>query len=708
MASRGAEHGTANLRVSVASGDTLDVRQFTVRERMSALFRVTLVAVSDNTDIDFESVAGKEARFMIQHSPLADAPPRSWSGLCVEIDQIAAETDGLSTYHIDLAPSLWLATQRRNHRMFQQLSELDIARTLLAEWGEKPIERLGGTYKKRKYRVQYGESDFAFLSRMLEEAGISFHFEQEGDKTRIVLADAPQAGEARPPLPHRDDVSTAHGEYATHVRVSRKVRPGRYTIRDHDYRKDPKYKLVAGAAVKAGGVEEKLESYHYTPGAFLFGAEQGESTPQADDRGKARTDESEAALLAQKRLDAKRGSATTCAFETNAIDVSPGVVVTFLGYPRSDLGDGKRFLVVESVLSGVRDSTWTHQCEAQRADVAYRPPLGTPKPTTNGVESATVVGPEGEEIHVDEFGRVRVHFHWDRESQMDDKSSCWIHVSQPWGGSGFGGTALPRIGQEVLVDFLGGDPDRPVIVGRVFTNLQKTPYKLPENKTQSGLKSNSTGGGGGYNELMFEDAVGKELLRMQAEKDMNKLVKNDEQSTVGRDRTRLVKRNESVTVGGNRTHLVKLNEKQVVGLNQTLSVGINRATQVGAIDSTIVGDTHLVMISPPGEGGGGSTSVIMKDKKIVLDTGAGASITMDGSTITVKATNIFLFAEAFLGAASFGVTVVGGMANTTVGSPATTVLAGGFCTVTGSTGVSISSSGGDVSIKGGPLVKINT
>ena len=158
------------------------------------------------------------------------------------------------------------------------------------------------------------------------------------------------------------------------------------------------------------------------------------------------------------------------------------------------------------------------------ADLAYHPPDKTPKPRTQGVESATVVGPPGEEIHTDEFGRVRVQFHWDREGGFDENSSCWIRVSQPWGGSGYGATSLPRVGQEVLVDFLAGDPDRPVITGRVYTNLQKTPYKLPDNKTQSGWKSNSTGGGGGYNELMFEDARGKELLRMQAERDMDTLV----------------------------------------------------------------------------------------------------------------------------------------------------------------------------------------
>lgn len=645
MASRKNERLGSNLSVTVASGDSLDVRQFTVHERLSSLFRVSLVVLSENHDIDFEAVVGQPARFIIQGSYLDGAAPRFWSGICSELYQLAAEEDGLSTYHLDIVPTLWLATQRRNYRMFQQKSELKIALKLLSEWGIEPVKRLSATYKKRKYRVQYGESDFAFLCRMLEDAGISFYFHQEDGETQMVLTDAPQVSAARAPISYKEDVSTVRGEYVTSVRIGRKVRPGRYVMRDHDYRKDPKYKLSAGASVKTEGIEQKLERYHYTPGAFLFGTEQGDATPGADDKGKTRTDEAEAALLAQRRLDAKRGDATTCSFETNASDLAPGVVASFTGHPRSDLGDKKRWLIIESTRSGSNDGEWSQSCEARSAAVAYRPPLVTPKPRTMGVESATVVGPPGEEIHTDEFGRVRVHFHWDRESAMDDSSSCWIHVSQPWGGSGYGGTNLPRVGQEVLVDFLGGDPDRPIIVGRVFTNLQKTPYKLPDSKTQSGWKSNSTGGTGGYNEIMFEDSGGKELFRMQAERDMNKLVKHDEQSTVGRDRTRLVKRNESVTVGGSRTQRVKLNEQQVVGLNQTITVGVNRAAQVGSIDSTIVGDTYSVMVSPPGEGGGGSASTVIKDKKIVLSTGAGAKIEMKGSKITLSADTITLKAR---------------------------------------------------------------
>ena len=715
MTSIGTSNG--NLRVSVASGDTFDIREFSVHEQMSSLFNVSLVALSDNPNVDFESVVGQPARFRMS---IGGGKKRYWSGICNELQQLTSEESGLSSYRLSIVPALWLLTQRRNYRIFQQISEPDIVTKLLGEWGiEVELKIDKAAYKKRKYRVQYAESDYAFMCRMLEDAGITFYFEQKGKDSKLVLSDAPQSNEARPDMiPFRDNPMSAEREHVTDLRVGRKVRPGKYTMRDHDYRRPPNYKLLSSAGGGTLAIEEKLERYHYTPGAFLFGTDKGGSeSPGADDKGSARTDEAEAAVLAQKRLAAKRGSATTFTFNTNAHDLAPGVVMSVLDHPRADLGPKRRLLIIETMIDGTHDGDWGHSCEARSADSPFRPTVSTPKPKISGVESATVVGPPGEEIHCDEFGRVRVHFHWDRESKMDDNSSTWIHVSQPWGGAGFGGMQLPRVGQEVLVDFLGGDPDRPVITGRLFTNLQKVPYKLPDNKTQSGLKSNSTGGTGGYNELMFEDSSGKELVRMQAERDYNKLVKHDEQTTVGNDRTKVIRNNEAVTIGNDRTKVVKNNEavtigndrtkvvknnedvtignnfaalvknnmREVTGMNRSQVVGVNRSSQVGGIDSTIVGVSHSVMVSPPGEGGGGgATASTMENQKITITTGAGATITLEGSTIKMEATEIYLQATSFLGASSMGQTVVGGASGVTVGS-----------------------SGGDVLIQGGPMVKIN-
>ncbi|WP_437902931.1 type VI secretion system tip protein TssI/VgrG [Sorangium sp. So ce327] len=610
----GLSSGVYRVEAQIASGDMLDVRRFQVTERISSLFEVQIVAVSDDPDIDFEAVIGQPMTFTAHANQT-----RVWSGLCSHLQQVAVEERYLSTYELTLVPRLWLATQRRNYRMFQHKSEVDIVLQLLGEWGISPTRRLAGEYKKRKYRVQYGESDYTFISRMLEDAGVSFYFDNGGE-SQLVLDDRPQANVARVPITYRDHPTDADREHVTKVVVGRRLRPGKYTVRDHDHRRPANYKLLATAS-GAGPVEDQLERFHYVPGAFLFESQKGESSPTADDQGKYRADESEGEALAQRRLEAKRASAREIVFKTNVIDPAPGAVLSFLEHPKSELGPDKKLLVLESQLSGEVPAEWEHSCVAVSADAPYRPPLRTRKPRAQGVESATVVGPPGEEIHVDEFGRVRAHFHWDRESKMNNDSSCWIHVSQPWGGAGFGGTNLPRIGQEVIVDFLGGDPDRPIIVGRVYTNLQKTPYSLPMNKTQSGWKSNSSPSTYGYNEIMFEDKAGSELVRMQAEKDLHKLVKNDQETTIGRDRTTGIGHDEDVTVGNNATKSVLNSLREAVGMIRARAVGVDEVVQIGRNQTIDVGEKIEITC-------GKSKFVMDKDGNITLK---GVRILVDGS-----------------------------------------------------------------------------
>jgi type VI secretion system secreted protein VgrG len=606
---------SSNMSVTVASGDSLDVREFHVHQALSSLFEVTLTVMSENPDIDFEAVAGKEASFTLHllegaAGAVGVAAPRTWSGLAAELHQIRVEPQGLTTYQLRIVPTLWLLTQRRNHRIFQMKTELEIVEQLLGEWGIPFDEKISGKYKSRKYRAQYGESDYVFMSRMLEDAGISFYF----DESKLVLADAPQVNGLREPAIAFLDQPTAASqrEHVTAVRIGRRVRPGKYTMRDVDYRRPATYQLMTSAAEPAG-VEEKLERFHYTPGAFLFDSDKGESTPFADDRGRHRADEGEGGKLAKKRLAAKRGDALTSAFSTNALDLAPGVVMSMLNHPHRSLADGTRHLVLSSQLDGTHDSAWSHHVEVRSAADPFYPEMKTPKPKVLGAETAVVVGPAGEEIHTDEFGRCRVQFHWDREGKMNEDSSCWIPVSQPWGGAGYGGSNLPRIGQEVLIDFLGGDPDRPMIMGRVYTNLQKTPYSLPANKTQSGWKSNSSPTSGGYNELMFEDLAGSELVRFQAQKDHHELVKNDRQSTIGNDRSTSIGNDESQMVGNDLTQQVVNNLSEMVGMNRSRSVGSNEAVQVG--------EKYVLTV-------GKSTFSMDKDGNIEL---SGVKITITGS-----------------------------------------------------------------------------
>lgn len=476
-----------NLSLTVGTADVLDVREFVVEEGISRPFDVRLLAVSHSPDVDFEGAIGGAARFEIRHAASLTGDTRYWNGVCAAIQQVAVEDDGLSTYSIHIVPSLWLLGHRRTYRIFQDKSELDIVLEVLSGWGIQPKLRVdAGSFPKRRYRTQYAETDFAFISRMLEDIGVSYTFEQEEGDTNLTLVEAPNRGGASRTLPFvAVPNERLQQEYVTQVMTTRQVRPGRYTQSDVDYRKPLDYPLAASAAL-GGSAEQSLEKYHHNYGSFLWKGGNGD-TPFADDRGPARTNEGQGATQVKKRLEAQRGDARLCTFRTTAYDLLPGQVLSVVNHPRAELG--APMLVVHGRLTGTATGEWEHSVEARYADLDFRPPMSTPKPRTNGVESATVTGPGGEEIHTDEFGRVRLHFHWDREGKSDETSSCWVPVSQPWAGSGMGAISLPRVGQEVIVDFLGADPDRPVIMGSVFTTTMPPPYKLPQFKMVSGMRS---------------------------------------------------------------------------------------------------------------------------------------------------------------------------------------------------------------------------
>ena len=256
-------------------------------------------------------------------------------------------------------------------------------------------------------------------------------------------------------------------------------------------------------------------------------------------------------------------------FEANAADLCPGVVFTIVNHPHSELAETERLLVTESFAEGTVDESWRVSCRAVFASMPFLPQLRAIKPRISGVQSAFVVGPRGQEIHTDELGRVRVQFPWDREGKSDDNSSPWIRVGQGWAGTGFGMVTIPRVGQEVLVGFFDGDPEQPVIVGRVFNARNLVPHRLPENKTVSAWRSESTPGGGGYNELLFEDARGNELVGLRAQRDLRKLVKRDETTTVGRHRNTLVQGDEVETTNGDHTTFVGGERKRLVHGDET-------------------------------------------------------------------------------------------------------------------------------------------
>ncbi len=630
----------AVLDLAFASKDTsLTVRTFWIKEGISKLFEVSVVARSEVHDLDLDQFIGKGAALVCGSGVPSEAlkGSRTWHGVASHMEQVSIEADGLSTYYIRIVPDLWRTTLRKNARVFQGKSIPEIVTSVLSEWDIKADLKLNEDHAKHEYKVQYGETDFVFVNRLLEEAGISFYFEHgevaHGEKaglkdpSRLVLHDAPHKREHRAggPIRYHDQPShSGQKEYVSKVKLAHKMKPGRVTVRDFDFRTRSDYQLLAEAR-QATSEEERYEHFHYHPGSFMHVEAKRGETPVADDRGAARADEKHAKQNAQKMLDGERNDRRRVTFSTNVIDLSPGVVASMAEHPRPDLAEENTLLVTDSTIEGSHDGDWNISCGAAFTSQTWRPQRVTEKQKVYGVQSAIVVGPAGEEIHTDEFGRVRVQFHWDRQGNFDEMSSCWIRVSQSWAGSSYGMLSVPRVGQEVLVEFFEGDPDRPIITGRVYNNTTRVPYKLPEDKTKSGWKTSSSPGADGFSELMFDDKKGKELVFFQAQKDLSSIIKESESRVVGKNRATNVGADDAITIGANMRIDVAQDRAMTVGGSESIEVLGSRATAVAVSETVQVGESYALAL-------GAETGIVIQDGKMTVTNGK-ASIVISGSDI---------------------------------------------------------------------------
>ena len=585
----------ANLSLSFESGESsLSVRRFSVREGVSACFTASVWARSPDPSLDLEALVGKAASLRIEsgYAFTQRGGARLWTGIVSTVEQLQPEPAGLSTYFLRIVPSLWLLGQRRNYRIFQHLTVPDIVDRIFTEWSLERVWQLDrAEYSLLEYRVQYGETDYDFVNRLLEEAGISFTFPDEDARgNKLTLGDKLHAAAARPAshVHYVDNPNQAsEREFVTRVTIGHEVRPGAYVVRDHDFRK-PAYPLFGAAPASAP--EERLEQFHYAPGAFLIEkARSGDS----DDRLLPHHDEKVGHAQATRALDGERAGKRTVAFESNVTDLWPGVIFSIDGHHHPDI-DGERLLVTDCGIDGEVGREWSIRGRAVLAKEPYRPRIVTPKPRLRCVESATVVGPSDSEIYTDEFGRVKVQFPWDREGMFDSESSCWMRVSQGWAGASYGMIHLPRVGQEVLVAFLDGNPDRPIVVGRVHNQSQPVPYPLPDDKTRSTWKSDKSLGSGGFNEIMFEDRKDEELVSEQAERNRRALIKNDETITVGHDRVKQVGGHEHETTGMDRVEVTGRHRSQQIGDDRRTFIGGDRERLVkGTETEKTIGD-HLL------------------------------------------------------------------------------------------------------------------
>jgi type VI secretion system secreted protein VgrG len=611
-----------------ALGNPFDIRRFTVRESVHKLFSIELLVVSEDANIDFSAIVGQPASFRVDSGFVrVGGTRRGWSGIVSYLEQVQGMEVGrhgtrvLSTYTLRIVPQLWMLGKRRNHRIFQRLSIPDILDKLLSEWGLEPVWNVErGKYPKLEYKCQYAETDFAFFCRLLEEAGIAYVLVDDEETTKLFLVDKLSEKPIReaPSIPYEDaPMEAAQRPFATKLRYFQDVRPGAHEIADFDFR-NPSFRLF-GDAPRAGAPENKLEHYEYEPGASRIEGKPGGNTPIADDKGAYRYDGDYLAARASRGLEARRAGRTAIEFETNVVDLGPGVGLAVEAHPHEAVGE--KILVTGFELRGTNDGHWDMKVTAQFRKDPYRPPLETPKPQVHGVQSATVVGPKGQEIHVDEFGRVRVQFPWDREGTMDDNSSCWMRVSQGWSGTGFGMINIPRVGQEVLVGFLEGDPDEPLIVGRVFNQLNPVPYKLPDNKTVSGWKTNSSPTNGGYNELKLEDKAQKELIYVQAQKDLHKLVKRDWTERIGRHHHRTIVENQHLIVVKTKKELIKVDDHLHVMGDRMQKVDKSTSLTVGVDQDEKIGNKHAVEA--------GKEIHLKAGTKVVVE--AGSQLTIKGA-----------------------------------------------------------------------------
>lgn len=627
------------LELSITGGPALRVHHFSIQENMSDMFEVTLVAHLDDPAVDLESLVGQPATFKIVAGTLyaQNMGTRCWKGIVRFVEQTHAQgkTSGLSSYYIQIVPDLYKLTQRTNHRIFQHLSIPDIVKRIFSEWGVTASWEIDSAASPPlEFKVQYGESDYRFVCRLLEEAGIGFMYRDiAGTGGILIMSDRLHNGQPRPALPFVDNPNeAAQKEFVSQMRLGHEIRPGAHIVRDFDFRK-PSFRLV-GEGTAVAPRETQFELYDYSPGSFLVEGAKGGGTPVADDKGVARHDAPYGTGLATRRLESIRSDKRRVVFATNAVDLSPGVLFTVEDHPNPALSSSTRILCTTFTMDGSPDDEWVlagHGVVLESGAV-YRSPLKTPKPRIFGVQSAAVTGPSGQEIYTDEFGRVRVQFPWDRDGKNDDNSSCWMRVSQGWAGVGYGMMMIPRVGQEVLVTFLDGDPDRPIVTGRVFNAMEVVPYKLPDDKTVSTWKSHSSPSTGGYNEIKFDDRAGSEIVYVQAERDLHKLVKHDEvERTIG---------NKSTTVVGTLDHVVKGVRKQLIESDDHLHVKLNQKNQVdGSLSMTVsVGKQEKVGQDYAVEAG---TEIHVKaGTKLVLEAGTQLTIKGPGGFIDIHSGGI--------------------------------------------------------------------
>jgi type VI secretion system secreted protein VgrG len=547
--------------------DVLLFHGMRAREEMGRLFEFRVDLLSKKADIDIDDILGKNVTVKMV---LPEDKTRYFNGYVTRFT--AGGTHGrYFRYVATVRPWLWFLTRTADCRIFQDMKVPDIVKSVFADHPAADFKfELTSAYRPWTYCVQYRETDFNFVSRLLEQEGIGFYFRHSEGHNTMVLTDStskhtPYPGYDKLPFLTDDQHVQPDKERISTWDFGREIQPGVYVHDDYDFER-PSVELKTTKTLPRKYKPSDYEVYDY-PGEYL-------QTADGEHYATARIDE------LGTQFEAAHGS-------TNARGLAVGSLLNLEEYPRGD--QNREYLIVEansdlvySNYEGMPEGTSTSfrsSFAAMPSSQQFRPARLTPKPFVQGPQTAVVVGPGGEEIYTDKYGRVKVQFHWDRRGKKDQNSSCWIRVSSPWAGKGWGAVATPRIGQEVIVDFLEGDPDQPIITGRVWNAEQLPPFGFPAGAVLSGMKS-QTHKGSGFNELSMDDTAGKERVFIHGQFNMDTVVENNQTSTIHKNRTDVVDIDDSETVSGKQTlHVVK-DQKIDIDANRTETVGINETILV--------------------------------------------------------------------------------------------------------------------------------
>jgi type VI secretion system secreted protein VgrG len=590
---------------TVLGEDVLLLERLSGEEGVSSPFHYTLDLLSQDDSIPADALLRTEATLTIK---LPNGGDRTVHGLIKTFVQLGQTENGeLTAYQAEIVPWLWFLSLSTDCKIFQNLNVLEIVEQVFKGQGYVDYEvSCVRSYAPREYCVQYRETHLNFVSRLLEEEGIYYFFQHTSSGHVLTLADDPiavkpcpgQAGARLAPQAERwqeEDVVTA-------FRREHRAYVGRVTLRDYDPLQPS---LQLESSVAGDGVEEV---YDY-PARYT----------QLDDGTR----------LARLRLEEREAWQDVVTGESTCRSLQSGFSIDISGHYRKDFNQTYQLLEVRHSAQAGDYRTWDsapcryrNSFTAVPSSVPFRPPARASKPVVRGSQTAVVVGKSGEEIWVDSHGRVKVQFYWDRDGKRDENSSCWVRVASTWAGKSWGLVSIPRIGQEVVVDFLEGDPDRPIITGQVYNAEMVPPFGGPGSQTQSGIRSRSSKGGsaGNYSEIRMDDSTGGELLFIRAEKDKQVVVNNDRKESVGHDeavqisndRNETVGNNESISVGNDQSVTVGSNRSESVGVDQSLTVGSNRSKMVGSSETATISANQRVRIGgsrTKGIGGNEAVSV---------------------------------------------------------------------------------------------------